>query len=109
MVHQGRVVRLPDRRTAVRVLTRAPIDVFGPRDPSRDTWREMEPTGSQPDEVTEAALEAVTEATELAERGEPARIEPRRRIGGRIEAVGAEHSAARGVGGAGLAEELRDV
>jgi len=44
----------------------------------------MEPTGSQPDEVTEAALEAVTEATELAERGEQPSIEPKRRIGGRF-------------------------
>jgi hypothetical protein len=44
----------------------------------------MEPTGSQPDEVTQAALEAVTEATELAEREEQPSIQPKRRIGGRI-------------------------
>jgi hypothetical protein len=44
----------------------------------------MEPTGSQPDEVTEAALEALTEATELAERDEQPSVERKRRIGGRI-------------------------
>jgi len=53
----------------------------------------MEPTGSQPDEVTQAALEAVSEATELARRDEQQRgVRPRRgirgpiggRIGGRI-------------------------
>jgi hypothetical protein len=44
----------------------------------------MEPTGSQPDEVTQAALEAVTEATELAEREEQPSIQRRRRIGDRF-------------------------
>jgi hypothetical protein len=46
----------------------------------------MEPTGSQPDEVTQAALEAVTEATELAEREDQPSIAPRRRIRGRLGA-----------------------
>ena len=44
----------------------------------------MEPTGSQPDEVTQAALEAVTEATELAEREEQPSIRPKRRIAARV-------------------------
>jgi hypothetical protein len=44
----------------------------------------MEPTGSQPDEVTQAALEAVTEASELAEREEQSGIQPKRRIGARV-------------------------
>jgi hypothetical protein len=44
----------------------------------------MEPTEGQPDEVTQAALEAVTEATELAEREEQPRIEPKRKMRGRI-------------------------
>jgi len=44
----------------------------------------MEPTGSQPDEVTQAALEAVTEATELAEREEHPTIQRKRRIGDRF-------------------------
>jgi len=43
----------------------------------------MEPTGNQPDEVTEAALDAVTEATELAGRDEQPSIARKRRIGGR--------------------------
>jgi hypothetical protein len=44
----------------------------------------MEPTGNQPDDVTEAALEAVTEATELAERDERLSIQPKPGIRGRI-------------------------
>jgi len=45
----------------------------------------MEPTGNQPDEVTQAALEAVSEATELAKRDERQRkTEPRRVIRGRV-------------------------
>jgi hypothetical protein len=49
----------------------------------------MEPTGSQPDEVTQAALAAVSEATELArrdkqQRGIKARRGARGRIGSRI-------------------------
>ncbi|HXP18196.1 MAG TPA: hypothetical protein VN840_00995 [Streptosporangiaceae bacterium] len=44
----------------------------------------MEATDSEPDEVTEAALEAVSEAVELAgEQGRPGRFLSRRRLAGR--------------------------
>jgi hypothetical protein len=45
----------------------------------------MEQAGNQPDEVTQAALQAVSEATELAKREEQQRsIEPRRGMRGRF-------------------------
>jgi len=46
----------------------------------------MEPTGNEPDKVAEAALEAVSEAVELADRRRPrGRLLSRRRLAGRAE------------------------